>query len=278
MALTVEELQIVLSCDATTAQKVLDQMNATVKAYTQKFQSYFNKLGMDKNPKAIVGDVKAVEKQLDNVANAIEKKSAEVKKGYKDLTPKYNSTGLTYKDVSNTINQNIKNGREAAEAYTKEFAKVIADSQGKPNLRLLNLGSSLAGDLKTVYEQARRIGSVSDTMREKIFRAYSSMRDLGENYSKAVSEQGEGSSAAQKAEQAYLKAVYAVDKYVQQLGKAIAKEEEAAQKAAELDAKRRQPDPKQVRAGNQNAENNPQYGNQGEGRMQKSYRQRFLTG
>ena len=45
MALTVEELQIVLSCDATTAQAVLEKMDATVKAYTQKFQKYFNTMG-----------------------------------------------------------------------------------------------------------------------------------------------------------------------------------------------------------------------------------------
>ena len=82
MALTVEELQIVLSCDATTAQTVLRQMDATVKAYTDKFQSYFDKLGTDKSPKTIVGDVKAVEKQLDNVTKAIESKGKDWKAAY----------------------------------------------------------------------------------------------------------------------------------------------------------------------------------------------------
>lgn len=82
MALTVEELQIVLSCDATTAQTVLKQMEATVKAYTDKFQSYFDKLGTDKSPKTIVGDVKAVEKQLDNVTKAIESKGKDWKAAY----------------------------------------------------------------------------------------------------------------------------------------------------------------------------------------------------
>jgi len=82
MALTVEELQIVLSCDATTAQSVLKSMEATVKAYTEKFQKYFDQMGSKKGPKNFAVDVNAIEKQLDNVTKAIDDKGKDWKKAY----------------------------------------------------------------------------------------------------------------------------------------------------------------------------------------------------
>lgn len=279
MALTVEELQIVLSCDATSAQKILDQMNATVKAYTEKFKSYFDKLGIDKNPKSIVGDVKAVEKQLDNVTKAIESKGKDWKKAYEKTwgetyeesvrkareksnaeAPKYTGTDLTYKDIGKSIREAAKAGREIADAYAKEFYKAKPSIMDPPNTKLLNLGTMTAKGLQAVYAQANKIGAVSDVMREKILQAYNAMQKLGEEYSGIAGDLGGSSNSAQKAEEAYRKAIYAVDKYVQQLDKAVKKEEELA-------AKRLQKDPKQVRAGNINAENNPQWGHQGEGRM-----------
>lgn len=137
MALTVEELQIVLSCDATTAQKVLDQMNATVKAYTEKFQSYFNKLGMDKSPKGIVGDVKAVEKQLDNVTKAIESKGNDWKKAYEktwgESFSKSMSKAFKY-DFSSNPN---------AKWYTPEWLQKRTNSQ--PNFRYVGPEMSQGG-------------------------------------------------------------------------------------------------------------------------------------
>ena len=271
MALTVEELQIVLSCDATTAQAVLEKMDATVKAYTQKFQKYFNAIwgkgGKSSNPLGNVAE--NMEREAKSSAKSIESITKRAKESLKDMvdfTPKYKHTDLGYGDISKTINEKIKNGREAAEAYNEEFAKA-RPSKEPPNTKLLNLGVRTAKDLQAVYAQANKIGSVSGVMREKIFQAYKAMQKLGEEYSKIAGEEGGGSKAAQKAEEAYRKAIYAVDKYVQQLGKAVTKEEELAQKEAELAAKRLQKDPKQVRAGNINAENNPQWGHQGEGRM-----------
>ena len=72
MALTVDVLQIVLSCDATTAQAVLDKMEATVKAYTDKFQKYFNNIGGKKNVSVPALDtvVKDVEKHTKKLAKA----------------------------------------------------------------------------------------------------------------------------------------------------------------------------------------------------------------
>lgn len=90
MALTVEELQIVLSCDATTAQQVLDKMDATVKAYTEKFQKYFQ---------TKTGNVKpldAVAKNVDSAADRIEGAAKRAKKAYKDFTKYYTPSGKNY--------------------------------------------------------------------------------------------------------------------------------------------------------------------------------------
>ena len=268
MALTVEELQIKLGCDATEAQKVLSQVDALVDKYTKQFQGYFDNIGgKSSNPLGNVAE--NMEREAKSSAKSIESITKRAKESLKDMvdfTPKYKHTDLGYGDISKTINEKIKNGREAAEAYNEEFAKA-RPSKEPPNTKLLNLGVRTAKDLQAVYAQANKIGSVSGVMREKIFQAYKAMQKLGEEYSKIAGEEGGSSKAAQKAEEAYRKAIYAVDKYVQQLGKAVTKEEELAQKEAELAAKRLQKDPKQVRAGNINAENNPQWGKQGEGRM-----------
>lgn len=241
MALTVEELQIKLGCDATQAQDILKQMDATVKAYTEKFQKYFQTKNGNVKP------LDGVAKEIDKGVKQIEAKVNRAKKII-DFTPKYKSTNLTYKDVANDIAAKARAGREAAKAYDKEFAK--ARPNGTPNAKLLSLGAETAKGIQAVYNAAKPLGIVTGVLREKIFRAYTAMRDLGKEYQKVASEQGVESAAGQKAEQAYLKAIYAVDKYVQQLGKAIAKEEELAQKRATAD-------PEQVHAGNINAENNP---------------------
>lgn len=221
MALTVEELQIVLSCDATTAQKVLDKMDATVKAYTERFQKYFQTKSGDVKP------LDGVAKQIDKGVKDIKAKTKEVQKAM-DFTPKYKGTGLTYADVGRTAAEKAAQGRAAAEAYNREFAK--ARPNGSANPKLLGLGASTGADLKTIYAHAKQAGVVTDVMREKVFRAYIAMRDLGKEYSKVAQEQGVDSTAGKKAEQSYLRAIYAVDKYTQQLGKAVAKQEEFAQK------------------------------------------------
>lgn len=122
MALTVEELQIVLSCDATTAQTVLRHMSATVKAYTDKFQSYFDKLGIDKNPKTIVGDVKAVEKQLDKVTKAIDDKGKDWKKAYEK------TWGESFRQSMDKAFKEDLSSNPNAKWYTPEWLQKQRDS------------------------------------------------------------------------------------------------------------------------------------------------------
>ena len=177
MALTVEELQIVLSCDATTAQKVLDQMNATVKAYTEKFQRYFNQLGMDKSPKGIVGDVKAVEKQLDNVTKAIESKGNDWKKAYEktwgESFSKSMSKAFKY-DFSSNPN---------AKWYTPEWLQKQTNSQ--PNFRYVGpeMGQGGGGFFQKIKDEAAGLGRAIH-------------EDLGPALSRGFSAMGSGISSA----------------------------------------------------------------------------------
>ena len=178
MALTVEELQIVLSCDATTAQKVLDQMNATVKAYTEKFQSYFNQLGTDKSPKSIVGDVKAVEKQLDNVTKAIESKGNDWKKAYEktwgESFSKSMSKAFKY-DFSSNPN---------AKWYTPEWLQKKTNSQ--PNFRYVGPEMSQGGGgiFQKIKDEAAGLGrAIYENVGPVLSRGFST---IGSGISSAV--------------------------------------------------------------------------------------------
>lgn len=178
MALTVEELQIVLSCDATTAQKVLDQMNATVKAYTEKFQRYFNQLGMDKSPKGIVGDVKAVEKQLNNVTKAIESKGNDWKKAYEktwgESFSKSMSKAFKY-DFSSNPN---------AKWYTPEWLQKQRNSQ--PNFRYVGpeMGQGGGGFFQKIKDEAVGLGrAIHENIGPSLSRGFSA---IGSGISSAV--------------------------------------------------------------------------------------------
>ena len=129
MALTVEELQIVLSCDATTAQQVLDKMDATVKAYTNKFQKYFQTKAGNVKP------LDAVAKSVDSAADRIEGAAKRVKKAYQDFTPKYNVTGATYKDIAAKIRAGVEDSAGKYDPnyfYNSDAYKMTFGSGGDP--------------------------------------------------------------------------------------------------------------------------------------------------
>ena len=178
MALTVEELQIVLSCDATTAQKVLDQMNATVKAYTEKFQSYFNKLGMDKSPKGIVGNVKAVEKQLDNVTKAIESKGNDWKKAYEK------TWGESFSESMSKAFKYDFSSNPNAKWYTPEWLQKQMNSQ--PNFRYVGpeMGQGGGGIFQKIKSEAAGLGrAIYEDVGPALSRGFSAM---GSGISSAV--------------------------------------------------------------------------------------------
>lgn len=170
MALTVEELQIVLSCDATTAQKVLDQMDATVKAYTTKFQSYFDKLGTDKLPKNLASDVKDIEKQLDKVTKAIDDKGKDWKAAYEKRwgeTFEESMRKAKQGDHGEYVPSGLKyNPSESWDRYEQ--------SQRGPNLRVVgNAGkSSIDGPLGNAREE---IIAIARAAREQLGPAFATV-------------------------------------------------------------------------------------------------------
>lgn len=249
MALTVEELQIVLSCDATTAQTVLKQMSATVKAYTDKFQSYFDKLGIDKNPKTIVGDVKAVEKQLDNVTKAILGKGKEWKAAYEK------TWGEAFDD---SMRKARRNSRKTS-GYVPTGSKFVGDPsapwanrdtvlQNSAEVTRMTFGNMRANQdivglgrdvFATLGGKLEEVGNLTAAVRMKIIDARNAVQKFGQAYVSAAENFGADAKDTLKVEEKFKKAIVAADKYVQQLDKVIAKEQEQAQAAANAAAQRR---------------------------------------
>lgn len=249
MALTVEELQIVLSCDATTAQTVLKQMSATVKAYTDKFQSYFDKLGIDKNPKTIVGDVKAVEKQLDNVTKAILGKGKEWKAAYEK------TWGEAFDD---SMRKARRNSRKTS-GYVPTGNKFVGDPsapwanrdtvlQNSAEVTRMTFGNMRAKQdivglgrdvFATLGGKLEEVGNLTAAVRMKIIDARNAVQKFGQAYVSAAENFGSDAKDTLKVEEKFKKAIVAADKYVQQLDKVIAKEQEQAQAAANAAAQRR---------------------------------------
>ena len=239
MALTVEELQIVLSCDATTAQAVLDKMEATVKAYTDKFQKYFNNMGGKKNISVPALDtvVKDVEKQTKKLAKAgadwkkqYEKTwgepfEASMKKAKTSSSDGYVPSGKKYVGGDN-------NGRGGGmgNEYSKEFAKAAPTAKGSPDSKLLGLGKNALVELEAGLE---KVNGISDVTRDKMERVAQAVRDFGNAYAETVTKQGNDSAAGKKAEQAYIRAVQAADQYSQKLDKIVAKEQETGTDSSE---------------------------------------------
>ena len=233
MALTVEELQIVLSCDATTAQQVLDKMDATVKAYTDKFQKYFQKMGGAGN-----GKVPGLEKLVTNVekqAKRLSKAGDDWKKAYeKKWGETFDSSmmkakmsagaermGKDYVPSGNKYVGNRSGGMGTA--YNAEFAK--AKPGGVPNSNVLNLGYEAIGKLEAGLE---RVTSISGAFRQKMMDARDAVQEAGSRWVDAVKQSGGDSQTATKAESAFKKAIYAADQYAQKLDAIAAKEQKAS--------------------------------------------------
>ena len=239
MALTVEELQIVLSCDATTAQAVLDKMEATVKAYTDKFQKYFNNMGGKKNNGVPTLDnvVKDVKRQTKNLS----KYGADWKKQYEKTfgetfdssimkakiraaaaKPRYASSGEKYVG---------RGGGMGDPDYFKNSAAYKATSSKQiPNENVLELGAKVRA---TLEDSLGKVNSISDATRSKIADAIQKVKQLGAEYTKAVEAGGNDSKASNAALEKFKKSIYAADQYSQKLDKIAAKEQETGTDSSE---------------------------------------------
>lgn len=212
MALTVEELQIKLGCDATEAQNILKQMDATVKAYTEKFQKYFQTKAGKVKP------LDGVAKEIDKGVKEIESKMKKARKVLDLSEPAYKPSGKKY--VGGDKNgRSSGNWREIVAAQNREFAK--ARPGGRPDSGLIGLGKNTLVELEAGLD---KVQGITEATRHKFEQAAQAVRDFGNAYAKTVSEQGNDSPAGKKAEAAYLRAVYAADKYAQQLDRIVQKE------------------------------------------------------
>ena len=243
MALTVEELQIVLSCDASTAQSVLEKMDATVKAYTEKFQKYFNGMGGGKG-----GVANSLVSQFEAAAEGIKKQTKAITKQTEDWKARYEKT------FGETFDSSVMKAKIRSAAYNKgaEYVpsgKQITGSGGmgdpnyyknsaaykssvansKPNGKLIDLGYESLGKLESGLE---RVSTISNAVRQKMLDARDAVREFGQKYVSAMKNSGGGSKAAQKAEADFKKAIYAADRYAQQLDKVAQKEASAKSTAS----------------------------------------------
>lgn len=231
MALTVEELQIKLGCDASQAQDILKQMDATVKAYTDKFQKYFQNMGgkADGKVPALDAVVKGVERQ----AKKLSKAGADWKKAYEEtwgetfessmMKAKIRSAAYGARPYTPSGEKYVGLGGGMGTAYNKEFAK--AKPGGKPDSALLDLGYDAIGKLE---DGLTRVTTISSAFRQKMMDARDAVQEAGKKWVAAVNQSGNDSQTATKAESAFKKAIYAADGYAQKLDKIAAKEESQA--------------------------------------------------
>lgn len=218
MALTVEELQIVLSCDATTAEDVLKRMDATVKAYTDKFQKYFQNMGGNTSTKVPTLDkvVKGVESQSKKLAKAgsdwkkqYEKTFGEtfeesMAKAYKN-TGEYVPSGKNYIEsesweryfkhqrMANTdtdlgfgkqidIGQIVSAGVEKARSALQTLAPIAQSALGKVG----SVAKSLGTDLVNTFRLAGALGkSAFNSVENSANRVITAAKNIGSSINKA---------------------------------------------------------------------------------------------
>lgn len=259
MALTVEELQIVLSCDASTAQKVLDKMDATVKAYTEKFQKYFQNMGGKQSGKvpALDNVVKDVEQQ----AKKLGKAGADWKKQYKKtfgqsfdtsimlakmrsasygpkeyepsatpISPPDGSGGVYDQDY---YQHSIEQAREMLGDIEASMGDINAESQSiASNIASWVPGGggdslfSLADTMSTrLQDSLGGVDSVPDTLQYKIEAVIGTVNQLRDAYRKALETNGaedKGTIALQKKLES---AVFEADRYINKLDQISTKEQ-----------------------------------------------------
>ena len=258
MALTVEELQIVLSCDATTAQNVLKSMEATVKAYTEKFKNYFDQIGSKKGSKNFAVDVNAIEKQLDNVTKAIDDKGKDWKKAYEkrwgetfeesmakakagdhgEYVPsgkeiEWNPQGVYDPDYYNkataefdaAFNHAVDASADAGEQIRSNIARWIPGGGGES---LFNLADKVTS---TLQNSIGGVDSMPDTLRYKIDAVIDTVRNLGAAYREALETNGAEDKGTIALQQKFQSAVYEADRYVGKLDQIAAKEQQVEAEA-----------------------------------------------
>ena len=208
MALTVEELQIVLSCDATTAQNVLRSMEATVKAYTDKFQKYFDRVGSKKT-------VAPIQKALGDIQRS------EYKVG-KMLTTEQMASQIAKNCAKATAETKEYFARSEAE-YQKIVNKVADDN------RLIGLGAQMRGMLE---DATGGIANMPEVLKYQVEQATQAIRRLSDEYAKSVASSGENSKGSLAIQKKLEKAIVTADRLYQKLLKLQTANQESGEAVA----------------------------------------------
>ena len=241
MALTVEELQIVLSCDATTAQSVLEKMDATVKAYTEKFQKYFDSMGGKGSGSKAGSGLNNVGKNASNAAKRVQ----DLSEAMRNVERNEYKVGkmLSTSDISSKINENMK--KWANKDMYKNAAKEVEDiysemfSSGKSNMADWIPGGGgeqlfkLADTIKTrLQDSVGGVDSMPDTLKYKIESVIQTINNLGSAYRKALDTNGAGDKGTIGLQKKFEMAVNEADRYIQKLDQIAAKEQQVEAEAA----------------------------------------------
>ena len=203
MALTVEELQIVLSCDATTAQRVLEKMDATVKAYTDKFKKY-------------MGGSKAQKRDIEETRQAMSDLHREEYKVGRMLTTEQMASRIAQNCAKATAQTKQYFARSQAE-YQKVVNKIADDNQ------LINLGAKVRGVLE---DSTGGVSNISDVMRYQIQQASNQIKTLSAEYARSVASTGENSKGSMAIQKKLEAAIVSAQRYINELDKIAAKEQE----------------------------------------------------
>lgn len=214
MALTVEELQIVLSCDATTAQTVLKQMSATVKAYTDKFQSYFDKMGSGKGPKNLASDVKAIEKSIGPVKKALGDIQRNEYKVGKVLTTEQMAAQIA-KNCAKATEETRNYFANSQAEYQRTVDKIADDNQ------LIGLGAKMRGMME---EATGSIKEMPDVLKYQVRETAQTIKQLSSEYAKSIAQSGENSKGSLAIKKKLEAAVVAADKLIERMRKIAAEQ------------------------------------------------------
>lgn len=249
MALTVEELQIVLSCDATTAQAVLEKMDATVKAYTQKFQGYFNTMGGKGGGSKAGSGLDNIGKNATNAAKRVK----DLSDSLRDMERNEYKVGkmLSNSDISSKINENMKSwankdmyknaAKEVEELYNEMFGSSPGKTNGKTNIadwipggggeQLFNLADTISTRLQN---SVGGVDSMPDTLKYKIESVIQTINELGDAYQKALDANGAEDKGTIALQKKFETAVFAADGYIRKLDQIAYKEQEAEQASMDV--------------------------------------------
>lgn len=164
--ITVEELQILLQCDATQAEQVLSDIESRVNAFVKNVEDAFKRTGgSDKSP-INSGAVTEGAKSLDNLGKALDTVTQKAKEAGEAMKNVSGGVGISKKSaLTEKLQADYKKLALLQEEYAKSVAKTGADSKASVALesKIANLKSTIASTtaaLDKLLEKEREAAEV----------------------------------------------------------------------------------------------------------------------